>query len=318
MHNITRFVAVIATLTTVGACESKVTGNEGNFQFSYPADDDVFDFNKPIAVGARLDITVEQQDVAVTLQAVESDDPSVEVVDFEGSAFTVEAKAEGNVLISVEGKIDDKVLTDSVNLTARIPDNHGLAHTCGADGQTAYLAGQKSYVAFDMTMENGQNVIGYGYYPVTITGGATLDSTHQGSQYFRIDATTAGSFEIDSDLDGTELDLTIVEEADIDGAAQPIAFVLEDIDVGDTNAFYVLPRVGTRTVCQAIVDMVVTSDTPTICTVRNSNRLAAESTDAGKESGWFEVTGVAEGTCEYTVSYPTSGASAQFSFPIEP
>lgn len=318
MQNISRLAIVALTLGMVGACESKVTGNEGNFQFSYPADDDLFDFNKPIAVGARLDITVEQQDVAVDLREAKSDDPAVEVVDFNGSVFTVEAQSEGNVLITVEGSVDSKVLTDSVNLTARIPDHHGLRHSCGDDGQVAYLAGQKAYVPFDMTMENGQNVIGYGYYPVTFSGGATLDVAHQGSQYFRIDAVTAGSFQITSDLDATTLDLTIVDEADIDGVAEPFAFVFEDIDVGDTNPFYVLPMVGNRTVCQAIVDVVVTSDTPSICTVRDSNSIAGESTDAGKEAGWFQITGVAAGTCEYTVSYPTSGASAQFSHVIQP
>jgi hypothetical protein len=48
-------LAGAALLLTV-ACQSTLTGNEGNFQFSYDADDWITDFNKPIAVGAYLDI----------------------------------------------------------------------------------------------------------------------------------------------------------------------------------------------------------------------------------------------------------------------
>ena len=40
------------------------------------------------------------------------------------------------------------------------------------------------------------------------------------------------------------------------------------------------------------------------------------------EYGWFSVTGVAEGECIYTVTYPDgnggAGAEAQFSYTIEP
>ena len=72
-------LAVASMGIASGACVSKTTGNEGNFEFSYPADDRVGDFNKPIAVGAFLDLEV--RDVGdrspVALDSASFVDPSV-------------------------------------------------------------------------------------------------------------------------------------------------------------------------------------------------------------------------------------------------
>ena len=112
--------------------------------------------------------------------------------------------------------------------------------------------------------------------------------------------------------------MIIVEPSKITGVAEPIAWVFEDIDVGDTNAFYVLPTTDKSTICQAEVTKTVESDTPEICTI--TERETADTSTF--EYGWFEVTGVAEGECLFTVTYPEGnggvGASAQFSYPIEP
>lgn len=68
-------IAALTSAVFIGAigCESTITGNEGNFQFSYPADDRVLDFNKPIAIGARLDVSVRTAGdrTAVTLSAAD-------------------------------------------------------------------------------------------------------------------------------------------------------------------------------------------------------------------------------------------------------
>jgi hypothetical protein len=122
-------------------------------------------------------------------------------------------------------------------------------------------------------------------------------------------------------IDETTLDLEIVAEAQIDGVVEPIAVVIEDIDVGDTNPFYVLPSVGGVPVCQANAIKTVESATPDICTIRE--RAAPEGTsDADFEYGWFDVTGESQGTCEYVVTYPNgndgAGVSETFTFEIEP
>ncbi len=44
-------LALACLLAVTLGCRSRITGNEGNFQFSYPADDDVVDFFSPHAAG---------------------------------------------------------------------------------------------------------------------------------------------------------------------------------------------------------------------------------------------------------------------------
>ena len=315
-------VGLALALTT--ACKSKLTGNEGNLTFSYVADDDLLDFNKPIAVGAYLDLTVTEAgtDATVTVDEATSDDTGVlDVIGMAGTELTLMGTGDGTALVEVLVTLDDgSQVTDSVNMTAAVPDVHLLSHSCGADGATAYLTGQSVYVPFEFERDNGQSVIGYGYYPVTLSDSAAfvLDADWEGTQYMHFTTVSAGAFTMTSDLDDTTLDVTLVDAGDLDGVAEPLAFVLEDIDVGDTNSFYVLPMVGERTVCQADTTFAVESLTPDICSVALSDQTPFSSGSAAYEYGWFKITGEAQGTCQYTVTYEDSGAVGTFEYPIEP
>jgi hypothetical protein len=311
------------------ACDSRITGNEGNFVFSYTADDDVRNFNKPVAVGAFLDMEVRNvgSEQPVELSAAAFDDETILMVtDFSGHELTIQGVASGGALLEVTGtQTDGEELSDSVNMLARVPDQLVLRHTClGAEARAGnYLTDQRVWMPFDM-LENDRAVIGYGYYPIDITGdAATLDAAESNQQYMAFDtAATAGAVTFDSQVDDETLTLNVVTPGDIDGVMQPIAFVGEDIDVGDVNAFYTLPSVGGVAVCQAAVDIDVASDTETICDVRKRNEPDNGDEDARRERGWFEVEGLAEGTCQYTVTYPDgnggAGASAQFTYEIQP
>lgn len=312
------------------ACQSRLTGNEGRLQFQYAADDRPLDFNKPLAVGARLDIKVVEvgrlRPVNLTFAAF--DEPSVlDVVAFDGSRLTIEGAGSGNALLEVEATTPDgEPVSDNVNFNARVPEVHRLSHTCGQPGSRtqAYLTGQTVYVPFELEMASGQPVIGYGYYPVTPSSDALiLDPAWKGQQFMALETERSGSVVLTSDVDGTELSLELVDASAIDDVAEPIAFVLEDIDVGDTNPFYVLPRAGGLTVCQADVPFEVRSDTPDVCTVARRDDAPLTASDAQRyEYGWFGVTGVSAGTCIYTVTYPEgaggAGVSGQFTFTIEP
>lgn len=309
------------------ACSSSLTGNEGNFQFSYTADDRITDFNKPIAVGAMLDLEVTDvgglQPVNLTEASIDNTDV-LDVVSFNDDQLTVVATGAGNALLSVAGTTTDgEDLTDSVNLLAAVPEVHLLWHTCepAGSGPAGYLTGQRIWLPFDMEMDNGQPVIGYGYYPVSFDGSPvmTVNETDSTQAHIAVDiGDTAGPVVMTSAIDGATLEMTVAAPGQIDGVADPIAFVLEDIDVGDTNSFYALPMAGDVTLCQAEASKTVQSDTPDICDVRDRDQLDP----SGYEYGWFEVEGLAEGTCRYTVTYPDGnggeGASAQFSFEIQP
>ena len=313
-----------AALLLAVACQSSLTGNEGNFQFSYDADDWITDFNKPIAVGAFLDISVREVGTFLAVDLIDAsyDDPAVLDVDsFDGASITVQGMGEGLALLQVEGTTaSGETLTDSVNMQAKVPEVMVMWHTCGGDTQGNYLTDQRIWLPFEMQMSNSQPVIGYGYYPLTAdTDAAALVAAESGQQWMAFDtAAAAGVTVLSSDIDDTTLTMNVVAPTAIDGVDEPIAYVFEDIDVGDTNGFYVRPMVGDLPVCQAEVDNTVVSDTPDICTVTDTEPVET----GDHEYGWFSITGVAEGECIFTVTYPDgndgAGASDQFSYPIEP
>lgn len=311
-------------LLFAAGCTSRLTGNEGNLVFSYVSDDDVTNFNKPVAVGARLDLSVAEvgTNLPVTVTAASFDDASIlDVADFSGATVTVSGEGDGGALLSVEATtVGGEATSDSVNMLAATPEVLVLAHTCTAEETAVYLAEQRVWVPFEMRMSNGQPVIGYGYYPVTVEGKAlAVDGSAKDQQYMAVDtAATEGSVVLRSDLDDETLTVEVRADTAIDGVEEPIPFVLDDIDAGDTNAFYVRAMVGDLVVCQGDTQKTVESLTPDICEVRDSN--PTDTPD--HEYGWFEIEGVAAGTCEYTVTFVEGaggeGVSETFTYPIEP
>ncbi len=317
-----RRLIALSALTAIG-CQSTLTGNEGNFTFSYWADDWVNDFNKPIAVGASLDLEVRGvgTNTAVDLTSATYDDPAVlDVTSFDGKDITVLGMGVGLALLEVEGTLDGESLTDSVNMQSKVPEVLVLAHTCTGANAGAYLVDHDVVVAFEMEMSNSQPVIGYGYYPVELAATSATVNTASESQIWISVSTgdTAETVTMSSTIDDTTLSLEIAAEGQIDGVQEPIAFVIEDIDVGDVNAFYTRPMIGELVVCQSDVVMEVVSDTPGTCAIHEHDPDG----DGEHETGWFAVEGVAEGTCQYTVTYPGGaegvGVSEQFSYTIEP
>ncbi|HJN77814.1 MAG TPA: hypothetical protein QGF58_28105 [Myxococcota bacterium] len=313
---------ILAPLMGLG-CKSALTGNEGNFQFSYWADDWFNDFNKPVAVGASLDLEVRGvgSNSPVDLTVAAFDDPAVlEVSSFDGMNITITGTGEGLALLEVQGDLDGESLPDSVNMQAKVPEVLLLGHLCDDGEDAAYIVDRDVVVAFEMQMENTQPVIGYGYYPVELTATSAAVDHDSTSQIWITVSTgdTAESVTMSSTIDAATLNMEVGLEGEIDDIEDPIAWVIEDIDVGDTNAFFVRPMIEDLVVCQAGVEMTVESDTPETCTVAETDPEAEDEA----EDGWFAVTGVSEGTCLYTVSYPGGadgdGVSVQFSYPIEP
>jgi hypothetical protein len=316
-----RKLIALAAFLTVG-CQSTLTGNEGNFRFSYWADDWVNDFNKPVAVHGFLDLEVSGvSSGTVDLTSAAFDDTAVlDVTAFGGGVLTITGVGDGLALLEVEGTLDGETLTDSVNMQSKVPEVLTLGHTCSATADAAYLTGHDVWVSYEMTMTNGQPVIGYGYYPVELTAStATLAADNDSQTVIWLNTgDTSEEATLASTLDSTTLSLRIGDESELDGVEEPIAYVIEDIDVGDTNGFSVRPMIGDRSVCQGSATLTVVSDTPETCSVAISD----PSDEGSSELGWFEITGVAQGDCLFTVTYPNgsdgAGVAEQFSYPIEP
>lgn len=305
---------VTPLLALAAGCTAGITGNEGNFRFTYFTDDN-FDFNKPIAVGAKLDlfVTAVADNRAVELTAASTDDEAVLSVDgFAGNKLTLAGVGDGGALVSVSGTTTaGTALSDSVNMLARVPEALALSNTCSEHARAGYLSGSTVLVPFELLMNNGQPVIGYGYYPVDVAGPATLDATAVDQTWLHLDITGAGDITLTSQIDSTTWSALGVTADQIDGIEQPIPYVIEDIDAGDTNAFYVRPMVGEVAICQADLAKTVASLTPEICTVEDSDPESGS-----QEYGWFTITGVAQGTCEYTVTF--GAVTETFEYPIQP
>ena len=321
-----RLAFTTVLILAMAACESRLTGNEGNFQFSYDADDRVLDFNKPIAVGARLDIDVNDVGARrpVSLTSANMDDTTVlNVSSFNGQTVTVEGMGDGQALLTVAGTTSSgAALTDSINLLSRVPEVHRMWHTCTEEALGGYLADTNAWVGFDLEMANSQPVIGYGYYPITPSSPEleVLENTSQSHMWIGV-GSNAATHTITSNIDDTTLDMAIVTPGQIDGVVEPVVFFIEAVEVGETNSAYVLPSVGGMPVCQANLEKTVATDTPDACTVNDRRPLNTETGDQF-EFGWFEIVGLNPGMCRFTVTYPAgnegAGASAEFEVTIEP
>ena len=313
-------LVIVLSVGGAMACESTITGNEGNLRFTYEADDDILDFNKAIAVGASLDYEVTDLNRgAVTLTDVRSSDPALRVTGFSGDTFTLESVSDGNGLIEVEANTFDGSVSDSINVTSRPAEVLRLAHTCSVSPTASYLTDQRIVVAFELERANGRPVIGYGYYPVTFepSTALTLSRSEKAQQFMQLDTgSTPTQVRIDSTIDTTSLNLRLIRQSEVDGA-ELIFDNIQQTDVGDTDSFFVLPRANGQRVCQADLRRSVRTDTPEICTV--SARLPP---NGNREKGWIQVRGEAAGTCLFTVSYLDggggTGADIQLQLPIVP
>lgn len=327
MHRRTLHSLALAALAlTALGCRSKITGNEGNFDFSYVADDDVRNFNKPIAVGAKLDLKVAETGTNRTV-ALESATSSAEgvlkVKSFQGDTVVLEGVGSGSALISVTGTVPSGTSkSDSVNMLSRVPEVLKLFHTCTTASEARYLVNQDIIVGYDLEMSNGQPVIGYGYWPVTYTpaAGVTQNVTTKDQQFLRLKtAATKQTVTLASTIDATTKTLVLVEPADVDGADFSDPNNVQRTLVGATSYFNFVVSVGGLPVCQAYLDNSATSTAPTVCDVA---KVAAPDSQTGpkNEFGWVKVTGKAAGTCTFDVTWTQvnhgQGLTKSFSVPI--
>ena len=319
-----RFWVIPALAVLLTGCFSTLTGNEGNFSFSYIADDEVNNFNKPIAAGAKLDVMVKTVGLigqAVALDSATTDDEMVATVDnVDGNTVTLLGVGDGSFELSVTGAASgEETLSDSVNMLVRVPDVLKLSHTCDTDDTAKYLVDQRIWVPFELELSDGQAVIGYDYYPVTFdpTAALTRDETIDAQQFLHLDTqATAGMVTIESDIDDTTLTLELVEPASIDGAEVVAGQNLIETDVGDRNVFYILPKVGDDRVCQAELAKSINVTTPDICAItEQSSETNQENAGAQNEFGWVQIEGLAAGDCEFEISY--TGVSGSFPLSVE-
>lgn len=306
-------------------CTSTTTGNEGNLDFSYTADDQVTNFNKPVAVGAKLELRVQEtgtrREVEVT-DAMSDDNGVLEVDTFSSDRVIVVGKGDGNALIEVSAEVPSgEVVSDSVNMLAAVPEVLKLRHSCTTGEMEAkyFVDTDNVLIGYDMEKSNGQPVIGYGYFPIETSGEAelTLNESSTDQAHFHFDVgTMPGMSMIASTIDESTLEFEVVTVADVDGIEGNPANDLR-LHVDETEFFHVWPTVTDVRVCQSEATMTAETSTPDICAVS----AVEPPSDQGSLdiTGWVKVEGKAFGTCEFTVTYPdgADGAGVTSDFTAE-
>ncbi|MEO1270188.1 MAG: hypothetical protein AAFX99_19040 [Myxococcota bacterium] len=308
-----QFTLLATAVVVWTGCNSRLTGNEGNLTFQYTADDDVTNFNKPIAVGAKLDVKVLEvgNNRPATLTSANTTDTSVlDVSTFGGNEMTLEGKGAGNTLIEVGATVSGgTAVTDSVNMSSAVPEVLKLNHTCTDDDNALYLINKDLVlVGFDMERSNGQPVIGYGYYPATpepADAMSVITEGHKDQIFIHLSTgSTKADATLNSDLDDTSISMRLVEEGDIDGIDVNDNSPAFQILVGNVNYPHFWPTVGDTRICQGGLRSTMTAETstPDICDVQVAGEDLPDSAYTG-ESQFVRIEGKAFGACEFTVTF---------------
>ncbi|QED27809.1 hypothetical protein FRD01_11300 [Microvenator marinus] len=308
----------IATLILIGAgCQSQITGNEGNLVFSYTADDNLTDFNKPVALGAKLDLRVREAgtNLPVTIsQAFSEDSDILNVETHTDTQLTVAAGVAGNTLIEVEATNQaGDLIADSVNMRADEATKLDLRHSCLAPGveRGRYLANsQRVFVPYDMFTERDEPAIGYGLFPIEFApeGAAALDTESKSQSSFFVDLGDVGTLTMSSTLDDEKLEMVVTDVGEVDGATIAPGFENVALLSGQNGFVLVAPSVGEEILCQAALTMNAESLTPEVCEVVVPGDY--EDSEKPNESLFLRVEGLSTGTCEFEVTFPDGNAGA--------
>ncbi len=317
------------------ACDPSIEGQQGNLEFTYENGPVSTIDQTPLAKGASIDYTAKtagENGQAVTFESAESSTSSVVSVTATNAAVIADALEVGSSEISVVADGPDGKLEDMFEVEVVEADGLEMEHLCEGndDGPKAYLPGQDISLKYRM-LDGSATAAGYGYYPVSVvpdTAATVQDGDQMGFLNLSL-AATAGSATIESDISDDSFQVDTIDESNIDGAKMWFENINLPVLVDDTRLVFILPTASgvlglsdPVTICQAQNDMNVSVDTPDTC----SAEVVTDFDFGGSflnpyEKRAVELTGVAEGECQYTVTFPDadggSGYSQQFTTDVE-
>ncbi|MBM4341925.1 MAG: hypothetical protein FJ100_00910 [Deltaproteobacteria bacterium] len=305
-------VACAAALWALG-CQSSLTGNEGNLTFFYTTDDEL-DFNQPIAIGAKLDLTVKTAGIPkkdVSLTKVEPADTKVlKVAGLMGGAFTLEGVGDGSTSISVTATRSDGTSThDTITMMAKKPETIEVAHSCGGGNVGHYLVGKTIFVPYDLKLKDGRAVIGYGYHGLSIAPakGLQWDQVHKSQwAYVYKTADVPGDVTLTSTLEpGKSWTVRLVDEGQIDGGKlEGVSGKTLEMLAGTSAIVLARPTVGGNPICQPDTSFTVSGKTPDVCAVTATAANVPTSKNVVEAWSWVTVQAKKLGVCEFDVVWP--------------
>lgn len=304
----------VALLFCAGCVQ--IEGEEGNLTFRYLNSVLVgADRDGDIAVGAKVDIKVydarNSSGPALHIYDAFSDDAqTLDVVRVEENSFTVEALDESlpeGTRIHAEATDEDGApLADALSIRTAVVSEIEIE---ACDEDAVYLTESRARFTYRMRDAAGSRLTGYGYYPLTIEPieGGTVDADTGLLELLEIHTgDTPGTYDFNSDLDGTNHSFELIDPADIDairhvaeespddddtGSIGDVIEPDEEVDVGEKSivAAFLLESQG-RLVCPfAERAFEITTETPEIC---------EPSYDMWWSLHIISAEGKAEGTCQ--------------------
>lgn len=311
----------IASLTMTSllfGCDARQTGERAQIVFAYTSFDDTTNFNKPIAVGAKLDLRALElaTDEEVLVERAKGDD-TIAVGEHVRNLIELKAQKPGSTRLHVIGQTQDgHKVEDFVTLRAAEVKSIALNHLCTDSAHAVYQAGLRD-VEIPMTKfaHNDEYLIGYGLYPIKIepAAGAKLDTRSDDAHTLHLDLSPKpGRFEIKSTLNAARLSFELITPAQIDGI---------QIDEFDARARTVInhtawlgfaPTYKGKPLCASQTPIEATSLTPKICEVTTilDRHQRDDGTTIQNTEGLIKIKGKAFGVCRYEVNFPGTKAPA--------
>ncbi len=216
MRSSVLFAALVACATLAG-CYSRATGYGGKLTFGYASGVEVENFVKPIAPGAKLDVVAfaNGSSERLTITAATSSRPDVVEIDaVRDKVVVLRAREQGLAEIEITAQdAGGATRVDKMFFHVAKPAKHGLEHGCTAADEAAYVRGEEVTLFHGMKTDDGRNVVGYGYAPLTIEPAGILELVDQPQSFplYAYKAKRAGSVSVRSTIDGEALTVRIVE-----------------------------------------------------------------------------------------------------------
>lgn len=324
MRHTTKILLTLSAATLfASACNPEIGGEEGNLTLTFDEGPVAgATGSAPLAVGAMLDYSAyandnEEQKVSF-ISATSDDDSLVRVVDFEGGLMTLEGAGDGTatVAVSVVGPDGDELI-DSFEIDAATVDALEFDNPCAKDSDALYLVDHDIDLHYTMRA-GGKIAVGYGHYPVEFepADGATVGESSVSGLLPLQTRATPGEITVQSQVDDTAFDLTLIEQGEINGATIFESDFLNGsdlpVEVGKELPLHLLPTVSGLLpavqepvpVCQSDIAVEVDTTTSDICSVSYGPSSVQGGLFQLYEPNQLKVTGNAEGTCEISVTIP--------------
>ncbi len=319
-----KYSAIAASLALIAACGVQVEGDEGNLTFHYidsgwPQSASTTD----IAKGAQVDVRVSDaraDDNTTSLELIEaySDDAqTLEVAAERDEEFQLaaheESAGDGTRIHAEAYDADGEAISDSTTLRTAGVDDVAVDHLCDDE---VYLAESTVEFGYDMMDAAGDDLTGYGYYPLSIEpeSAGEIDEGIGRLEVIEIETgDEAGTHDIVSDLDDEVVqEFELLASEDIDD----IEFHADheeresSLDVGESGPAMLFSLLSDdRTVCGAKSSAIeLVSNTPDTCEVDYGTYRTLH---------LAEVEGLEAGECEIELSIPDTEISETMTIDIE-